>query len=145
MLGNAHATFKFITPIFIIIVTMQRRDAKERRNRNGYTMHVMRIICACDIQTQQKAKESLPMNLPDEFDMRTREQSRSASVTSPEPIVVDILRFSDMRTTRENKLVFNFFFWVPRPPSVDDEADTTVRREPAEGWDNRSRGGTGRG
>lgn len=44
MRGNAHATFKFITLIFVIIVTMQEQTQKGKK-QNGYTMHVMRIIC----------------------------------------------------------------------------------------------------
>ena len=82
------------------------------------------------------------MDLTDNLDMRARKQSRSTSIASPEPIIVDILRLGDMRTTRENELVLDFFFWVPGPQSVDDESDTTVRREPMEGRDtmNRIRG-----
>lgn len=84
------------------------------------------------------------MHFPDEFNMGTREQSRSTSIASPKPIVVDILTFGNMRTARENKLVFDFFLRVPGPESVDDKPDATIRREPAEGRDNRSRGGTGK-
>ena len=51
MLGNAHAASKFITPIIINIVTMQRRNAKKNRYD---TMHVMLIISAVMFKSKRK-------------------------------------------------------------------------------------------
>lgn len=91
MRGNAHPTFKFIILIFVIIVTMQEQTQKGGgRNRRG----MRRMSCVSCMRARFKSKNanaSLPMHLPDEFNMGTREQSRSTSIASPEPIIVDIL------------------------------------------------------
>lgn len=121
-----------------------RSKRREEQNRTG----IRGMSCVSYVRAKFKSKKGktyLPKDLPDDFNMRTRKQTCSTSIASPEPIVVDILCLGDMRTAREHKLVFNFFFRVPGPQSVDDKPDTTVRREPSEGRDtlDGSRGSTG--
>lgn len=141
---ETHAAFRFITQTVITIVTMQQTEVKEKKNRTG----IRCMSCVSYVRAKFKSKKGktyLPKDLPDDFNMRTRKQTCPTSIASPEPIVVDILCLGDMRTAREHKLVFNFFFRVPGPQSVDDKPDTTVRREPSEGRDtlDGSRGSTG--
>jgi hypothetical protein len=50
--GDADAAFEFITPTIIFIVIMQQTQREKKQN--GYTMHVMRIIGACDHQKQKQ-------------------------------------------------------------------------------------------
>lgn len=120
MRGNAHAAFKFITLIFVIIVTMQEQTQKGGGNRTGMR-YMSCVSCACEIQKQN------PQCM---FSRAVR--------------ILPNLRISTMIGFGENKLIFDFFFRVPGPESADDKPDATIRREPAKGRDNRSRGGTGK-
>ena len=89
------------------------------------------IITSC-----QSIKESdKPVRFSDvrrDLDMRSWEQSRLPSIATPEPIVINILHFFDIRSAREDKFIFDFFLRVPRPQSMDNHANTAIRREAAE-------------
>jgi 5-formaminoimidazole-4-carboxamide-1-beta-D-ribofuranosyl 5'-monophosphate synthetase len=67
--------------------------------------------------------------------MRAGKQTRPTSITPPKPIIINIFCLSNIRTTGENKLVFDFIFRVEGPQSMDDEAYTAIRWETTERWD----------
>ena len=54
MLGNAHAAFKFVTPIIINVVTKTQRKREKKTERVYHASHAYHICCG--VQKQKKTK-----------------------------------------------------------------------------------------
>ena len=71
MLGNAHAAFKFVTPIIINVVTKTQRKREKKTERVYDASHAYHICCG--VQKQKKKDQGTsPMDLTNNLNMRTR-------------------------------------------------------------------------